>query len=298
MLQLDANGARVRHSVFTPFGELYAQVGVDANRKRWAGHQRHDDTGLYYMQARWMDPGAGTFLSVDPVVADAFDPQSVNAYAYARNNPVSNIDPTGSIQEYVIYAKCPCGPASAPPPTPSVSGYGMAGAGSAGLDGAFTGLGAGIFGPYEDGAGHPPGPQVPTPDLGSFPEADSKSAAVQVLATGFRSGQPIGIVFGALGALTIYVTWNIAVSGVWQQNGEGVSDEDGTWHVDPDTGEVRRGDPNEGRKAETLDRGSLSQQVPRGPRDQMPMGEEPPPENFRQKVMRAIRDIIELWDSW
>ena len=95
MLQVDANGARVRHSVFKPFGELYAQVGVDADRKRWAGHPRHDDTGLYYMQARWMDPGSGTFLSVDPLVGDAFDPQAVNAYSYARNNPVSYTDPTG-----------------------------------------------------------------------------------------------------------------------------------------------------------------------------------------------------------
>lgn len=47
------------------------------------------------MQARWYDPGAGTFLSVDPVVANAFDPQSLNAYAYARNNPVNVVDPTG-----------------------------------------------------------------------------------------------------------------------------------------------------------------------------------------------------------
>jgi hypothetical protein len=47
------------------------------------------------MQARWMDPNAGTFLSIDPVVGDAFDPQSVNAYSYARNNPVSYTDPTG-----------------------------------------------------------------------------------------------------------------------------------------------------------------------------------------------------------
>ena len=42
-----------------------------------------------------MDPAAGTFLSIDPLVPDAFDPQSLNAFAYARNNPVSNIDLDG-----------------------------------------------------------------------------------------------------------------------------------------------------------------------------------------------------------
>ena len=46
--------------------------------------------------ARWMDPATGTFLSVDPVVSNYADPQTLNAYAYARNNPVTNTDPTGA----------------------------------------------------------------------------------------------------------------------------------------------------------------------------------------------------------
>ncbi len=40
----------------------------------------------------------GRFLSPDPLgpwVADASDPQSWNMYAYARNNPLTNTDPTG-----------------------------------------------------------------------------------------------------------------------------------------------------------------------------------------------------------
>lgn len=42
-----------------------------------------------------MDPQTGTFLSVDPMVTDRWDPQSYNAYSYARNNPNSITDPTG-----------------------------------------------------------------------------------------------------------------------------------------------------------------------------------------------------------
>ena len=53
------------------------------------------DRGDSNLQARWYDPESGTFLSVDPVVADAADPQSYNAYAYARNNPIYFTDPTG-----------------------------------------------------------------------------------------------------------------------------------------------------------------------------------------------------------
>jgi hypothetical protein len=40
-------------------------------------------------------------VSIDPLVADATDPQAYNAYAYARNNPVNQIDPTGRYWEGV-----------------------------------------------------------------------------------------------------------------------------------------------------------------------------------------------------
>lgn len=59
-----------------------------------------------------MDPTTGTFLSVDPVVPKYDDPQSLNAYAYARNNPTSLIDPTGYCPAALFGSTCP------PPPPP------------------------------------------------------------------------------------------------------------------------------------------------------------------------------------
>jgi hypothetical protein len=50
---------------------------------------------MFYMQARWYDPGSGRFLSVDPLVRSAATPQSANPYSYAENNPVNGTDPTG-----------------------------------------------------------------------------------------------------------------------------------------------------------------------------------------------------------
>jgi len=47
------------------------------------------------MQARWQNPTTGSFLSVDPLVGNAADPQSYNGYSYARSNPLSYTDPTG-----------------------------------------------------------------------------------------------------------------------------------------------------------------------------------------------------------
>jgi RHS repeat-associated protein len=96
MVMLDDTGARRAHRTYSPYGEVQAEAGPASwLLRRYAGHQQDEDSGLVYMQARWMDPQSGTFLSIDPVVGDAGDPQAFNAYAYARNNPASYTDPTG-----------------------------------------------------------------------------------------------------------------------------------------------------------------------------------------------------------
>lgn len=46
----------------------------------------------------------GRFLSADPVLPDASNLQSYNRYSYVRNNPLKYTDPTGNIEEIVVYA--------------------------------------------------------------------------------------------------------------------------------------------------------------------------------------------------
>ena len=94
---LTRDGLAEREVVYRPFGGIYEQAGSDPNSTIFAGHRQEENSQLYSMNARWQDPETGTFLSVDPVVSDSGDPQSYNAYAYARNNPVSYADPTGAI---------------------------------------------------------------------------------------------------------------------------------------------------------------------------------------------------------
>jgi len=53
-----------------------------------------DGTGLVAVGARYYDPGRARFISVDPVM-DLSDPRQWNPYAYASNNPVTFMDPTG-----------------------------------------------------------------------------------------------------------------------------------------------------------------------------------------------------------
>lgn len=67
MVMLDEEGARVRHQTFSPFGRVHAEVGGSGLRTFYAGHRRDEGSGMFYMQARWYDPGSGRFLSVDPL---------------------------------------------------------------------------------------------------------------------------------------------------------------------------------------------------------------------------------------
>src|SRR5581483_3750028 len=62
-----------------------------------------DQLGLYDYGARFYSTVAGRFLSADPVVGRASDPQAWNAYTYVRSNPLRLTDPTGRCWE----GQCP-----------------------------------------------------------------------------------------------------------------------------------------------------------------------------------------------
>lgn len=74
---------------YDPYGNVINQVGRSSSL-RYAGQYQDDESGLYYMRARYEDPVTGTFLSRDPLVAGTGQP-----YSYAGDNPISNADPSG-----------------------------------------------------------------------------------------------------------------------------------------------------------------------------------------------------------
>ncbi len=97
-----------RHD-YLPFGEeLGSGIGgrtatqgysaVDKVRQKFASYERDVETGLDYAKARYYSSTMGRYAGVDPIVVTPerfFDPQQLNLYAYARNNPLKFIDPTG-----------------------------------------------------------------------------------------------------------------------------------------------------------------------------------------------------------
>src|SRR3989339_1439683 len=90
-------GQVIRTTTYTPYGTTYASNGSIDTTRKYTGQISDDTTGLYYYNARYYDPQLGVFITPDTIVQNPYDPQSLNRYAYCRNNPVIYTDPSGHI---------------------------------------------------------------------------------------------------------------------------------------------------------------------------------------------------------
>jgi RHS repeat-associated protein len=98
----DANGALYEHLEYFPFGETWVQESSNTQRTPYlfTGKELDEETGLYDYGARYYDPRTSQFISTDPLLqSDPGKTTSTSAglslYAYAINNPMRYIDPTG-----------------------------------------------------------------------------------------------------------------------------------------------------------------------------------------------------------
>jgi RHS repeat-associated protein len=78
----------------TPSSADYTAFG-NTTRKGFTGHEMLDSVALVHMNGRVNDPQLGRFLSADPVMQSLSATESVNPYAYAWNDPLKYIDPSG-----------------------------------------------------------------------------------------------------------------------------------------------------------------------------------------------------------
>lgn len=89
----DEAGNIVEHRELDPYGLQSTPTLKDG--PNFTGHVADAQTGLVQMQDRYFDPELGRFVSVDAVTPLRGGPQQFNRYAYANNNPATNVDPDG-----------------------------------------------------------------------------------------------------------------------------------------------------------------------------------------------------------
>jgi RHS repeat-associated protein len=92
----DGSGSVVQTYRTDAFGVPVAggAQGSVSQRLQYAGEERDGDA-LVFLRARTYDPEQGRFLQRDRLAGATGDPQSLNRFAYAGNNPATLTDPSG-----------------------------------------------------------------------------------------------------------------------------------------------------------------------------------------------------------
>ncbi|MFC0547873.1 RHS repeat-associated core domain-containing protein [Kutzneria chonburiensis] len=94
-LLINSGTYQVTRRQFMPFGSVRGVASVSwPGSLGYVGGTQDPATQLENLGAREYNPAVGRFLSVDPVLG-ANDPNQLNGYDYAGNNPVTGSDPSG-----------------------------------------------------------------------------------------------------------------------------------------------------------------------------------------------------------
>lgn len=92
----DQTGAVVQRASYLPFGAMLEAPTDGADLHHYfTGKELDPSTSLYDFGARYYDPAVGRFTQPDPLIQNLYDPQTLNPYTYARNNPLRLVDPDG-----------------------------------------------------------------------------------------------------------------------------------------------------------------------------------------------------------
>jgi len=92
----DPSGNTTDTFAYDAYGTLIASTGSTPNNYLYCGEQYDPDLGMYYLRARYFNPGTGRFWTADDGdQGDNEDPLSLHLYTYCKANPVNLTDPSG-----------------------------------------------------------------------------------------------------------------------------------------------------------------------------------------------------------
>ena len=109
----DASGNLAQSNAFLPFGGIRASYFPGPIKEAmvpdylFAQKERDRETGLLYIEARYLNPSLGRFTRVDPAIISfppgaLESPQLLNGYAFAANNPFKYGDNSGKFPQALL----------------------------------------------------------------------------------------------------------------------------------------------------------------------------------------------------
>ena len=109
---ISASGTRVVTYTYDAWGNPLTTTGSMAatlgeqNPLRYRGYVYDTETGLYYLQSRYYNPGWGRFINADGYASTGQGIIGNNMFAYCGNNPVKHLDPQGTFfKEIGVFLK-------------------------------------------------------------------------------------------------------------------------------------------------------------------------------------------------
>ena len=109
---VDFNGTKVVEYIYDAWGNHLSTFGTMAstlgkyNPLRYRGYVYDTETGLYYLQSRYYNPGWGRFINADDTTLLLSSPGKAhwdkNVFAYCDNNPLNRVDEDGECWNIII----------------------------------------------------------------------------------------------------------------------------------------------------------------------------------------------------
>ncbi|WP_229321832.1 RHS repeat-associated core domain-containing protein, partial [Leptospira interrogans] len=92
---LDDEGNTLSLMQYLPYGETFVQRGDLNFSPKFNSQELDRESGFYFFNARFYDPGIARFTSADTIIDGELDTQGWNRFSYVKGNPIGAKDPTG-----------------------------------------------------------------------------------------------------------------------------------------------------------------------------------------------------------
>ncbi len=92
---VDEAGAVQNQYDYDIWGNPTLTIETTSNSIRYTGEFYDEETGLYYLRARYYAPNLSRFTTEDSYWGEDDNPLSLNLYTYCMNDPIQYVDPSG-----------------------------------------------------------------------------------------------------------------------------------------------------------------------------------------------------------